>query len=655
MRTIYCLLIGLYSPVLSFAGLSGSERPTTLTVDCPLPVTLKEGSAFDTTVTGVPKVTANTGGKVTISYLEVYQKGDCKNRADLVTRIFTITNAAGEQVRCNQFITLQHLTVNDIRIPVDTTIDYPDSLSSLTVKLLHIPKSLGSVKINFFDTRISENCNIPLRIRRQWSIEDVCTGQVRTGTTFMYVHKYFNNYKQIISKSDAVCEEEGFITLSAVGEFAPYSYRWHTGDSVAFLFDKPAGSYTLTITDRFNCTASVVYDLLSMSQRADIGGLVRNDKGYRVTPDSVLFENEGLIRKFCISENAGLHYGFTLKNRTPGLYKYRMVKNSQVRDGISTRDIVLIQRHILQLERFADTAQVIAADVNFNGQLTAADITEIRRIILGVREQFTSAKPWYFLRQDWRNVAKPYRPISEIEFQGIQVNNFPLTNVNVFALKMGDVDLSYRGFGQHRTEERASSRIVTLETGPPQSKGTPVYLQSSIELTGLQFALKNLNGTPLEVGEVVLPDAHVYAAEGQLNLSWTSPEPVRPGPDQIVFYVKTTHPEELALGDFLGAECYDATLTVHALELKVRKDGNSSDGEVPGWFGPNPTSDLLTINLGTEPGGWLVVYGPGGRNLARYRVENGSAVPTQHLPCGVYLLRLVREGLPDRCGKLVVN
>lgn len=655
MRTIYGLLAGLIMPVLSFADVCGVERPSTLTVDCPLPVTLKEGSAFDTTVTGVPKVTANTGGKVTISYLEVYQKGDCKNRADLVTRIFTITNAAGEQVRCNQFITLQHLTINDIRIPVDTTIDYPDSLSPLTVKLLRIPKSLGSVKINFFDTRISENCNIPLRIRRQWSIEDVCNGQVRTGTTFMYVHKYFNNYKQIISKSDAVCEEEGFITLSPVGEFAPYSYRWHTGDSVAFLFDKPAGTYTLTITDRFNCTASVVYDLLSMSQRADIGGLVRNDKGYRVTPDSVLFENEDLIRKFCISENAGLHYGFTLKNRTPGLYKYRMVKNSQVRDGISTRDIVLIQRHILQLEQFADTAQIIAADVNFNGQLTAADITEIRRIILGVREQFTSAKPWYFLRPDWRNVAKPYRPISEIEFKGIQVNNFPLTNVNVFALKMGDVDLSYRGFRQSLAEDRSSSNTAILEAGPLQRKGVPVYLSSSKALTGLQFSLQNKGGLPLEIGEVILPDVHVYAVGGALNLSWTAPEPVHLNPEQPVLYVKTSHPEDLTLGGFVVAECYDADMTINTLEFRVRKELNSNGIEGPGWFGPNPASDQMTINLGIEPGGWLELYSPDGRKHQGYRVENGSTIPTQQLSCGVYLLRLVREGLPDRYAKLMVN
>ncbi|HEX5624601.1 MAG TPA: hypothetical protein VFX48_01185, partial [Saprospiraceae bacterium] len=209
------------------------KGPNTLTVDCPLPVTLTEGQAYDTSVTGSPKIKVNDGGPVTISYLEVYQKGDCRNRADLVTRFFTITNSVGEQVRCNQNITLKHLGINDVYVVADTTIDYPDSLSTLSQKLLRLPKNPGSIKITYFDTRVSQNCNLPVRIRRQWSIEDICTGQVRTATTFMSVHKYFNHFKQFNQQSDAICADEGFINLTPVGEFTPYSYRWSTGDSLS--------------------------------------------------------------------------------------------------------------------------------------------------------------------------------------------------------------------------------------------------------------------------------------------------------------------------------------------------------------------------------------------------------------------------------------
>lgn len=647
--------LGLTCTILMFTG-AAIERPNTLTVDCPAPITLREGTPYDTTVTGIPKVTSNTGGKVTIGYLEVYQKGDCKNKADLVTRIFTITNAAGDQVRCTQYITIQHLSINDIRIPTDTIIDHPDSLSTLTSKLLRIPKSLGSVRINYFDTRISQNCNIPVSIRRQWSIEDICTGQVRTGTTFMSVHKYFNSFKQIITKSDAVCEEEGFIQLSPVGEFAPYSYRWNTGDSLMYLNNIKAGTYTLTITDRFNCTASVVYDVLSMSQRADIGGIIRNEKGIRVTPDSIVFENENLIKKFCISENAGLHYGFTLKTKTPGQYNYRMAKATQSRDAISTKDIVMIQRHILGIEKFKDTVQNIAADVNFNFQITASDITEIRRIVLGIKETFSIAKPWYFLKSDWRQIAKPNRPIADIEFKGILVQNFPLTNVNVYALKMGDVDFSYTGFHQGSVERSMSTNSAYLSIGLPTAKGIPFYLQTPGPCTGFQFSLNTVPGESFELISDFLQDGEYSFQSNRLSVSWNHPTGILLSPEQAIFYLKGPMPEHWSLSDQLSAECYDDQLQTFSIEILDPKDELliPSTGHLS--FYPNPTKGDLRLFIPNGSNANIEVMNFHGLVIHRDQAKpnNWHTLDLKQLPKGAYLIKLRQTGHQDQMGKLLL-
>lgn len=87
------------------------------------------------------------------------------------------------------------------------------------------------------------------------------------------------------------------------------------------------------------------------------------------------------------------------KNKKIGQYNYRFVKNTGARDAITTKDIILIQRHILNISRFKDTLQNIAADVNNNFNITASDITELRRLILGIKESFTNVKPWYFYVQ----------------------------------------------------------------------------------------------------------------------------------------------------------------------------------------------------------------------------------------------------------------
>jgi hypothetical protein len=498
-------------------------------------------------------------------------------------------------VRCNQNITLNHLTLNEVYFPTDTTLDYPDSLTSLTHKLLKIPKTFGSLKLSYFDTRISENCNQPVRIRRQWSLEDLCTSQVRSVTTTMNIHRYFNNFKHLNSQSDAICLDEGFISLTPVGEFTPYKYKWSTGDSLPSIFGKPHGSYTLTVTDRFGCTVSMIYNLLSMSQRADIGGRIITDIGIRVVPDSIIMENPNLVSKLCISEQSGIHYGFTLKNRTTGQYNYRFVKNSEPRAGISTKDIVMIQRHILGLAKFTDTLQNIAADVNYNFNITASDVTEIRRLILGIKETFTVVKPWYFFRRDWRSVAKPNKPIQDIEFAGINVPNFPLTNVDVFAMKMGDIDLSYNGLNNSELETRNYSDDVQLYFGNTMAssdKWIPVYLKSTQNINGIQFKLKNIAGIPVRTKEFQLDKSFLHLDQNSLILSWSTGHVLQWNQDKPLFYLYSEkNIEDFKLDNSFSAEWYDHDLNVfHISSIQKEKVSDLYENAL---FYPNPSKDNI--------------------------------------------------------------
>lgn len=636
MRTYYYTISGLLIFLFSLMGMK-SNTPTVLTVECPQPITLTEGSKYDTTVTGLPKVLMNTGGKITLSYLEVYDKGNCKNKADLVTRIFTITNAAGDQQRCTQYITIQHLSINDIVFPADTTIDHPDSLSSLTQKLLKIPKTLGSIKINYFDTRVSQNCNIPVRIRRQWSLEDLCTGNIRTGTTFMNVHKYAFSFKQLISISEAICDKEGFINLSPVGEFAPYKYKWSNGDSLNFLVNVGPGSYTLTVTDRFTCSVSVVYDLLSMAQSADIGGAIRTEAGIRVLPDSIIFGDPALLKKLCVSENAGLHYGFTLKNKQTGFYSYRFVKNTEAREGISTKDIVLIQRHILGLDVFKDTLKNISADVNQNFQITASDISEIRRVILGVKETFSNAKPWYFFRSDWRAVAKPNRPIGDIEFKGANIPNFPLTNVNVVAVKMGDIDLSFNGFKSGDVVVRNSTGASYLEWHESSDGWIPVYLNSENELLGFQCALGS--DFEIEFKNNQLNPEHFNLQENVLLISWSDGPSLYWDRTKPLFFYRSSDPNNLKLLNTIEPESYDELLDINTIEIRKKEIPAATKDA---WVYPNPTKDLITIKT-PHQNSTVKIFSIWGTLMGQYQVSQSNPISLEAYHNGMYLILLYQD------------
>jgi hypothetical protein len=65
-------------------------------------------------------------------------------------------------------------------------------------------------------------------------------------------------------------------------------------------------------------------------------------------------------------------------------------------DGVTTRDITLINEHILSLTPITELTRLLSADVNGSGSITAADPVVIRQLILGIIQSFP-VPSWRFL------------------------------------------------------------------------------------------------------------------------------------------------------------------------------------------------------------------------------------------------------------------
>ena len=65
-------------------------------------------------------------------------------------------------------------------------------------------------------------------------------------------------------------------------------------------------------------------------------------------------------------------------------------------DGVFTTDIIFILRHLLGIQPFDLDYQFIAADVNNDGNITSADMSEIRKTILEQQDGFSSGISWKF-------------------------------------------------------------------------------------------------------------------------------------------------------------------------------------------------------------------------------------------------------------------
>jgi hypothetical protein len=64
--------------------------------------------------------------------------------------------------------------------------------------------------------------------------------------------------------------------------------------------------------------------------------------------------------------------------------------------GVTTADISKIQRYILGMSDL-DPDRIIAADVTCDGRVSAADLVDIRRVILGKSPAFSCNKSWKFI------------------------------------------------------------------------------------------------------------------------------------------------------------------------------------------------------------------------------------------------------------------
>lgn len=125
-------------------------------------------------------------------------------------------------------------------------------------------------------------------------------------------------------------------------------------------------------------------------------------------------------------------------NRMDKAYEIAGYYNQNTIYNVTTLDLVVTQRHILGLESFTSPLQYLAADVNADKKVTAADLVQMRKIILGVDEYYKSNNSWIFLDESSVKAATNPWGIKQSILVPIGYKN--ITNLNFRALKIGDVD-----------------------------------------------------------------------------------------------------------------------------------------------------------------------------------------------------------------------
>ncbi|MEM9544673.1 MAG: dockerin type I domain-containing protein [Bacteroidota bacterium] len=125
-------------------------------------------------------------------------------------------------------------------------------------------------------------------------------------------------------------------------------------------------------------------------------------------------------------------------------YIFKPSFESEPLSGVNTLDLVLIQRHILELAPFDNPYDIMASDVTGNEKVSSADLLTLRKLILGIISDWPQGvDEWVFVdssfvffdeEQPW------YYPDSIV----IDKLGDSVEHVDFVAVKMGDVNGSYQ-------------------------------------------------------------------------------------------------------------------------------------------------------------------------------------------------------------------
>ncbi len=227
-----------------------------------------------------------------------------------------------------------------------------------------------------------------------------------------------------------------------------------------------------------------------------------------------------------------------------GNYTINPGKNNDYKNGVSTLDLVEIQKHLLGIKDLSSPYKMLAADANNSKTITAIDLIELRKLILGIYAELPNNTSWRFVDKNYV-FPDPYNPW----MQDVPENHIlsPLAlgvnRADFYGVKVGDVNNTVkanassivpRGSGQVFDLVIDDRNVVAGETFE-----VPVYAAEGKSIEGMQFSFDLGQGLELagvKAGTMdVTEDNFGWLQNSTLTSSWNSAEGINVDATQPLF------------------------------------------------------------------------------------------------------------------------
>ncbi len=373
-------------------------------------------------------------------------------------------------------------------------------------------------------------------------------------------------------------------------------------------------------------------------------------------PKSVVVDDEG---GYLFTRNAeNFSYDITLEN------------DRNHSNGVSTFDLLRMQQHIIQTNVLDSPYKIIAADIDFDGKISVADIVEGRRLVLGLIEQFEFNESWRFVYSEFQfldGTNNPW-PFTENRFI-ISLDDDSLNN-DFIGVKIGDLNNTANASEIVQSEIRHTEyETLTTHINEHNPHQLMLSFDSEVMINSVQFGLYTSGNQLMSIQstDVAFNNGNYIIADSHAAISWNSSDGYGKPFSLVLEFAQPVTTNDLA--EFkLNTSRLHSELSVEGQDelknISLRKISESSDVLQLFQNSPNPFTkqSIIEFNLPKASSSvTLRIYDTTGKELFR---ETGAYSSGKHQTIitadqlkgsGTYYYQIISEELTETKAMMLIK